>query len=119
MLGFDNHLGVQFEGAFVNKSPLSWIANNSRFRLHITLYLQLFSKPGRPSETECWVLHASPEWSSANLDSSNDEVTKRLKEAFSTAIKQSIPTPTIEASHKWVYASVPSALKGNPFHVAN
>ena len=49
MLAFKQSLGLEFGGAFVHGSPLSWIARNS-------------SKPGRDVEPETWVLHASSEW---------------------------------------------------------
>ena len=54
MAAFETRLEVPFDGAFVQGSPLNWIARNN-------------SKPGRP-QSECWVLHASSEWSAEHLE---------------------------------------------------
>jgi len=51
LLAYDAPLDAGFDAAKISNGPLSWIARNS-------------SKPGR-DDAEAWVLHASPEWSSA------------------------------------------------------
>jgi len=53
LVAFESKLEVPWDGAFVHNSPLSWVARNS-------------SKPGRSGQSDCWVLHASPEWSAAH-----------------------------------------------------
>ena len=73
MLSFDIPLSsIPFDGAFVDDSPLSWIARNS-------------SKPGRRTEPESWVLHASPEWSRQNLETPGDVIERQLLTAFWSA----------------------------------
>ena len=54
LVGFETAVDVAFDGAFVVDSPLAWVARNN-------------SKPGRPPP-ECWVLHATPEWSRPALE---------------------------------------------------
>lgn len=67
---------IPFDGAFVVNSAdagvLAWVARDS-------------SKPGRPgtgSTPECWVLHASAEWSSSMREASTDEVRRAMLAEF-------------------------------------
>jgi len=52
-----------------NNSGIAWIANNS-------------SKPGRPEGAECWVVHASPEWSNARASLKAGDVASELLALF-------------------------------------
>lgn len=99
MLAFAQPLNVSFQGAFVNGSSISWVANNS-------------SKPGRPQNgAECWMVHASPDWSDAHIEDKEEEVTKHLKETFYDALKlESSLEPLYARVFKWRYASVPEPL---------
>jgi len=94
LLSLEKRIDVPFDGAFVEDSPLSWIARNS-------------SKPGRMPDRECWVLHASPTWSEENLEASADAVTSELLKAFQTAIGKPLPAITYQTSHRWRY-SIPT-----------
>lgn len=61
---------ADFDGAFVADSPLAWICRDS-------------SKPGRGTvDGERWVLHATPDWSSAHLESDREWVSERLLAEF-------------------------------------
>jgi predicted NAD/FAD-dependent oxidoreductase len=91
MVAFEAALDLQFDGAFVEKSPLRWIARNG-------------SKPGRMKEPDCWVLHASPEWSHENLDLEASEVILKLVEAFFEATGYRNTTPLMCKAHRWRYA---------------
>lgn len=91
MVAFDDRLSVPWDGAFVNDSPLGWVARNS-------------SKPGRPTGADCWVLHASPEWSAEHLELQPEEVAPQLLTAFATAIGQDLPASTHLAAHRWRYS---------------
>jgi renalase len=90
---FSQRLPVDWDGAFVQDAPLSWIARNS-------------SKPGRPSRPETWVLHASPVWSERYLELSPDEACVRLWEAFTAAMggADRVVDPTVRVAHRWRYA---------------
>lgn len=75
---FVDRRNVPWDGVFVHDSPLSWVARNS-------------SKPGRPRGPDCWVLHASPEWSAVHLEESADAVGARLLIAFDAAVGRVLP----------------------------
>jgi renalase len=90
MLTFAARLPVHFDGAFVNGSPLNWIARNN-------------SKPGRPPQ-ECWLLHASPEWSLENLNWQTADVEFALIAEFQSLLGEDILTPLSVTSHRWRYA---------------
>ncbi|MEM7623532.1 MAG: hypothetical protein AAF235_10070, partial [Planctomycetota bacterium] len=111
MLGFGSPLGLGYEGAFVNLhvapgrglsgGALSWIGNNS-------------SKPGRgavgPAGSECWVAHASADWSEAHIDDDKDAVRDVLTAAFFEAAGVERVDMIASAAHKWRYANVDAPL---------
>ena len=68
MASYPHDLELGFDGAFVDDSPLGWIARNR-------------SKPGRPPG-ETWVLHASPEWSREHLELDQEVAAEWLADAF-------------------------------------
>lgn len=80
-----------FSGAFVEDSPLSWIADNG-------------SKPGRRSGPPTWVLHASPEWSAVHLEAPAEFVEAALVDAFRRAIDRTLPELLHVQAHRWSYA---------------
>jgi predicted NAD/FAD-dependent oxidoreductase len=97
MASFDARVPVAFDGIFMNleselaSAPLSWIARDS-------------SKPQRP-ERETWVLHASPDWSEANIDRDKGAVAQELLKAIFEALGVPVlPTITLEA-HRWRFAN--------------
>lgn len=91
MVAFESRVEVAWDGAFVHSSPLAWVARNS-------------SKPGRDGETDCWVLHASPDWSAANVEAAPDDVAKELIGAFSSAVAERLPPPCYIMAHRWRYS---------------
>lgn len=100
LIGFDAAVRVALDGAFVADSPLTWVARNN-------------SKPGRPTR-ECWVLHATPEWSSAALEIESEEARTQLVRAFAEAIDRELPSIRFAAAHRWRYASTDRPL-GRPY----
>ena len=90
MLAFANPLPLEFDGAFVEESPLSWICRNN-------------SKPGRET-TDAWVVHASPSWSQEQIDRSPDSVLAPLLAAFWQATGASKVEPLFSAAHRWRYS---------------
>lgn len=88
MLRYREPLDLGFDAAFVQQGPLRWIARDS-------------SKPGR-SGPETWLLHASPEWSRANLEQGQAVVAESLLEAFA---ELGAPVPQAWTAHRWRYAS--------------
>jgi len=91
LVAFDARYEVPWDGAFIHDSPLSWVARNS-------------SKPGRPTGPDCWVLHASPGWSSAHLEDSAESVCLQLLEALATATGLMLPNLTHMATHRWRFS---------------
>jgi predicted NAD/FAD-dependent oxidoreductase len=100
MLGFERPLPAGFAGAFVEDSPLAWVARDS-------------AKPQRP-EAECWVLHATPEWSRSHHGEPAREVLAALLRAFSEALGAALPAPSHASLHRWRFAATGQAL-GEPF----
>ncbi|MDZ4659627.1 MAG: FAD-dependent oxidoreductase [Bythopirellula sp.] len=90
MLELPEPLPAPFAAAFVQNSPLSWVAHNS-------------SKPER-NDTACWVLHASPTWSREHLEDSAESVTQTLVEEFWQAAGQSPVSIRTAIAHRWRYA---------------
>ena len=91
LVQFPARIDLACEGAFVHDSPLSWIARNS-------------SKPGRNSDLETWVLHASADWTQGHLDEPAEAIQARLLGAFWDAIGMAAVTPSYVAAHRWRYA---------------
>lgn len=83
-------LDVDFDAAFVEESPLSWIARTS-------------SKPEREHEPERWVLHASAEWTEAHLEDDAVEVQAALLAAFEAVTERTLKMGAAVA-HRWRYA---------------
>ena len=91
VFSFVSRIDFPFDGAFVKDSPLSWIARDS-------------SKPGRRKDQEVWVLHASPEWSAANLEQPREFVRQSMLEAFVAAVGPFNQDPNPLLTHRWRYA---------------
>ena len=97
MLGFDGPLDADFDAAFDNEGPLSWLARNS-------------SKPGRSGEA--WLLHAGPNWSRQHLEAEPDWVADQLLAAFHARIPSAAETtPALVSAHRWRYALAPAPLE--------
>ena len=96
MVSFAERLDVAFGGAFVSRSPLAWVARN-------------VSKPGRP-KGECWVLHATPEWSAEQLEASPEHVAEQLLSAFADALGRALPPVAFRSAHRWRFARTADPL---------
>lgn len=90
MARFGSPIPVDYDGAFVQDSILSWVARNR-------------SKPGRDSGAETWVLHASADWTEAHLERLPDEVRPMLLESFRRATGVTAE-PENAIVHRWRYA---------------
>jgi hypothetical protein len=91
LVQFPSRLALEFDGAFVQQSPLSWIARNS-------------SKPGRNEATETWILHASGLWTEDHLEEAPEWIQERLLGAFWDATGLGATAPAYRAAHRWRYA---------------
>ena len=90
MLGLVGRFDVPFDGAFIDGSPLAWVARNS-------------SKPGRPAG-ESWVLHAGPGWSMDHLFDEPAVVQASLVRELKEVTGLELPRVAHVASHRWRYA---------------
>jgi renalase len=90
-LAFASPLQTAVEGCFVQDSPLDWLARNR-------------SKPGRETQLDTWVLHASNQWSKQHIDLSKEAVVEQLHGAFAELIGCAVPAPAFSLAHRWLYA---------------
>ena len=95
-LGFDNPLDTPLQGCFVQDSPIDWLARNR-------------SKPGRDSNLDTWVLHATSAWSRQHLDMPKETVIEHLHGAFAELLGCAMPAPSFSLAHRWLYASPAAA----------
>jgi hypothetical protein len=91
LVQFPARLELDFDGAFAQDSPLSWIARNS-------------SKPGRHPDVETWVLHASADWTQCHLEEPPEAIEERLLDAFWDATGVAAVPPSYVVAHRWRYA---------------
>jgi len=91
MFAFEEKLDLPYDAANVLDSPLSWI---SRFQ----------STEAR-SAADCWVLHASPEWSQAYAASFRGRVMHALLDAFWEACDIAEQNPVSSSVHCWKQAT--------------
>ena len=93
MARFAVPLKLPFDAAFVNGSPLRWVARDS-------------SKPGR-NGPETWVLQASADWSETHLEQDAESAAVLLLQGFS---ELGVPKPTAWTAHRWRYADTEPPL---------
>lgn len=97
MMSFDEPLDAGAEVRRWTSGPIAWAACDS-------------SKPGRPVGPQCWVVHASREWSREHLEADAEEVAQSLLREFSVAAGISPPAPAILHAHRWRHAFVEQPL---------
>ena len=97
LLAFDRRIELSWDGAFVQNSALAWVARNS-------------SKPGRETTSDCWVLHASPNWSAIHQEDDPQFVLDKIVEEFAQLTGLKLRTPIHLAAHRWLYSATPLSL---------
>jgi len=97
LAAFEGRIDAAWDGAFVHGSPLAWVARNS-------------SKPGRDCANDCWVLHASPEWSAAHQNLDRDTVKTKLLSAFDSIAAAPALNPFYLDAHRWLFSATPLSL---------
>ncbi|WP_263140528.1 FAD-dependent oxidoreductase [Pseudomonas sp. RIT-PI-AD] len=90
-LAFDTPLDTRVDGCFVQEGPLDWLARTR-------------SRPGRETQPDTWVLHASSAWSRQHLDLPKDAVIEHLHGAFAELIGCAVPPSSFTLAHRWLYA---------------
>ena len=98
-------------GAFVFAAPISTLLQFFRDRGIIALALSNRIKPHRGA-AECWVVHASIDWSKEHLERPAPEIAAALLDAFLQALEHPRMAPVEALAHRWRYAFPPeSGLK--------
>lgn len=95
LLDVERPLHLPFAAAFVNDGFLSWIAHNNR-------------KPAREMG-ECYVLHATAEWSRAHLEAAPEIIQAMMLEEFMRVLahwlpEQQLPPVHVRYVHRWRFA---------------
>lgn len=90
-LAFDTPLDTPLEGCFVQDSAIDWLARNR-------------SKPGRDSQMDTWILHATSAWSRQHVDMPKEEVIDQLHGAFAELMNCAMPALAFTLAHRWLYA---------------
>lgn len=101
LIAFDESLDVPFDVRRSETEDLTWIARNS-------------SKARRGDEKDCWVVHASPTWSSENLELDRETVAGAMSDLLARTVGRDLPAPHYVAAHRWRYALTTEPL-GRPF----
>lgn len=78
------------------EDDLAWAARNS-------------SKPGREAAPECWVVHASPEWSRNHLELEKEAAQERLLDLL-RGMRGPLPEIAYASAHRWRYAMTNTPL---------
>jgi renalase len=98
IMGFQDSLGLGYDGAWIKGSRLSWIAHDC-------------SKPKR-RPGEHWVGHASPQWSVEHLLDDPERAKEKLLKAFHEATGSQVQ-PVYAAVYRWRYAQATEPVKGD------
>ena len=101
MGNFTTTLPIAFDGITLEDGgPLRWVARNA-------------GKPGFSSQEENWILHATPDWSLANIEESAEAVRDFLLDDFACRFGVT-DAPSHAVAHRWRYALV-LASAGIPY----
>ena len=97
-----NNPSVLDRDAYRNpQANLAWLSRNS-------------SKAGRAATPECWVAHASPQWSTENLELDKEQALQMLLPEICQFLDASMDDLIYFSAHRWRYAKVTKPL-GAPF----
>ncbi len=98
MLSFAERLSFNFDAATIECcDQLSWIARNS-------------SKPGRPTDSDCWVLQAKQDWTANHWDDPPESIAATLIADLASLQPQPLPAITYKTAHRWKYALATATL---------
>ena len=97
MVAFSSNVDPGFDVWRDSSEEISWIARNS-------------SKPRRESTPDCWVIHASPEWSRAHLELDREQIAALMLDMSLPIIGGEVSRIIYSAAHRWRYAMTETAL---------
>lgn len=90
MIALDKETKTQWDAASFTDGPIAWMARNS-------------SKPQR-GDIETWVIHASHDWSCANLERDKIEVAEDLLMEVKKVLGDA--SPIFTTAHRWRYSQI-------------
>jgi renalase len=90
MIAFERRLNLPYDAAFVLDSPLAWISRYQHAEIQ--------------QDGDCWVLHASPEWSQQYAASFRGRIMNALLDAFWEATDLEAQKPASASVHCWKHA---------------
>lgn len=93
---FDPPLATPVDGCFVRHGALDWLARNT-------------GKPGRSTQADIWVAHASSAWTRQHLDLPEAEVAERLRGELAEVLGCAVPAARHSLAHRWLYARTTQA----------
>ncbi len=93
MLAFSDPVETSFDVAKSAHDTIDWMARNS-------------SKWGRPERPDCWVIHASAQWSAAHIESNRDAVLRALLPIILPELGKREDDLIYFSAHRWRYANV-------------
>ncbi len=105
MFAFEEKLDLPYDAAYVLESPLSWV---SRYQM-----------VDPKTDADCWVLHASPEWSQQYAASFRGRVMHALLDAFWEAADIREKTPVSSSVHCWKHAAPINPINEDSLFVEN
>lgn len=95
LLVVDRPLSIATDYLKPDTGPIAWIARND-------------SKPGRPSGSASYVVHATPSWTRENLEVTNDAAAGLLLGALQDLLDIEL-APSLVITHRWRFALVETA----------
>lgn len=105
ILVLDRRWELPFDGARLFESDISWMGRES-------------SKPKRSLDVDCWVIHASTEWSKSNLELDPNVACQRLLESVQRSQSIAMPSVIHAVAHRWRYSQprkfAEGAITGQP-----
>jgi predicted NAD/FAD-dependent oxidoreductase len=102
-LAFRERLRTAWDAACVHQSPLTWVARNH-------------SQPGRDSDTDCWVLQGSTEWSRDHLETDSRVVEDLLITEFAKILPVSLPAIEHLETQRWMISASPESIDRQALH---
>lgn len=100
MLAFDAPLAVPFEAARFDAGPIAWIARQS-------------SRGGLAGCSDRWLVHTSPDWSTAHLEHAPEDILALMQSALVERTGVVLPPMVFAQAHRWRYAMTTRSL-GQP-----
>ena len=96
MLGLGEALPLDFDGAFINEHPLSWVAGKSSYAGHNPVN---------------WVIHASAAWSESQLDTPLESVATAMWSLLVDLFPEFAGGPILlRKAHRWRYSQCTQPL---------